>query len=859
MLRLIERFLIVWAEAARRAGLVLCPLFLVATVAAGYYAAQTLKVNTDTSQMLAPDLPFQKRAADLRAAFPQIKDDLVVIVRAPTLDEADAFAGALRENLLKNPKVFSGVFATAEESFFRQNGLLFLKTEDLERRLTQMSKAAGLIETLVKAPNADTLYRELAVNDALAAKSELGGETLTAIYAELGDVVAASLEGKRRPFSWMGALDTSGETAKIHTRILNVAPVLDFSRLQPAKPAVTALRGLIDETGKDFDGRVETYITGDPALRAEELQSVSQGIGLSFLFSFLAVGVLLLICYRSISLSVITLIALLVTLVLTGAFASFAVGELNLISIAFTVLLVGLGLDFAIHLLLHLQEHRSAGKETPRALRASLHETGRGLFLAAITTSIAFFSFMPTQFAGIAQLGLIAGAGVLIAFFVSITFVPAALGVYPKSSAGRTFAKRDARIFAALRNPLAVLAILIGLGALYFLPQTRFDADPMSLRDPTTQSVQGFHLLFEDPESAPYRLTRLAPSAEDAAATAAAARALDVVRSTRSLPDFIPKDQEGKLDLISYAAGSLLFALDATPDQSPAPTGDGLDKLSARLAAAYADGPGARLAELLQKLKGDEAAAARAEENIFLYWPHLVDLLKEQLTAEEVTLETLPEALKIRYLSQGGAWRVDIIPAEDLRDHRALARFTRAVEQKFPDVSGGALQTQKAGEIISEAMLQATSIALGVIALVLFLLVHRPLQVLLMILPLALAAAMTAAAGVIFDIPFNYANVIVLPLLLGIGVDSGIHLVLRQQQMKSGDDVYDTATPRAVLFSALTTIASFGSLMLSPHRGTASMGELLSIAIFFSLICALIVLPAAFDLGERLANGRKSR
>lgn len=148
-------------------------------------------------------------------------------------------------------------------------------------------------------------------------------------------------------------------------------------------------------------------------------------------------------------------------------------------------------------------------------------------------------------------------------------------------------------------------------------------------------------------------------------------------------------------------------------------------------------------------------------------------------------------------------------------------------------------------------MLEATSIALAVISIFLWLLVRRLSAVFLMLMPLALAAALTTAAGVLFDIPFNYANVIVLPLLMGIGVDSGIHLVLRQDQVKAGEGIYGTSTPRAVLFSALTTVASFGSLMLSPHRGTASMGELLSIAIAFTLVCTLIVLPAAFNLDER--------
>jgi len=191
------------------------------------------------------------------------------------------------------------------------------------------------------------------------------------------------------------------------------------------------------------------------------------------------------------------------------------------------------------------------------------------------------------------------------------------------------------------------------------------------------------------------------------------------------------------------------------------------------------------------------------------------------------------------------------MPKADVRDFKALDNFVDEVEAEIPDLAGGAYQARKAGETISQAMLQATGIAFAIIAVFLLLLVRRVRTVLLMLFPLALAAVLTAATGVLLNIPFNYANVIVLPLLIGIGVDSGIHLVMRQRQIAAGEGIYGTSTPRAVLFAALTTVASFGSLMLSPHRGTASMGELLSIAILFTLICTLIVLPAAFNYEEK--------
>lgn len=861
MLHILEKILIAWAAAARRCGLALALGFVVVTGLAGYYAVTHLKVNTDTSAMLDPSLPFQVRAAALRKAFPQTKTDIIVIARAKTLDEADAYIADLRNTVANEKTTFTNVFAPAQEPFFQDNGLLYLSESALEERLTQMSKASGLIETLVKSPTVGTLFTTLASNDKLAERSDLGQDTLQQLYKELGHVVEASLEGEVRPFSWMGALDEEIGSNDSHTRLLYATPVLDFTRLQPAKAGIEVLREQIDALSEKYNGRVEAFVTGDPALRVEELEAVTTGIGMSMALSLILVSLLLLLCYRSAAMVVLTLSGLIITLVLTSAFAAAFMGELNLVSVAFTVLLIGLGLDFAIHLLLHVQERRDDGQDNAAALTGALHEVGPAMALAAPTTALAFLSFVPTKFDGIAQLGMISAAGVLIALMVSVTFLPAALSRLPAAK----IKKRSGRIRAVFHSlskvagPVAFVTILIGIFALLLMPQVRFDADQLALRNPKAPSVIGFNMLFDDAATVPYRLTRLVDSETAARKTSDQAAALPLVASTRSLPDFVPEDQDEKLELIDFAAGTLVFALAATPASIDGPpTAQGIAALRGRLKEAYTDGPGARLAALIGELQAANSpdAIERLERNIFRYWPQLVDRLTAQMNADYIDVDALPASLRERYLSTDGVWRVDILPNEDLRDSIALDAFVADVEKLFPDLTGGALQSKKAGEIISNAMLQATLIAFAVIAVFLWLLVRRILTVLLVLFPLLLAAILTAATGVLLDAPFNYANVIVLPLLIGIGVDSGLHLVMRHDQVTAGEGVYGTSTPRAVLFAALTTVASFGSLMLSPHRGTASMGELLTIAIAITLICTLVVLPAAFNYADKRLKDR---
>ncbi len=862
MLKLIENILSFWTQNARRGGVFIALLFIIGGIGAGWYAATHLKVNTDTTQMLAADLPFQEKARELRESFPQIRNELAIIIRAPTQDELDAYSARLYSRLQKRDDIITALFSPKDELFFQENGLMFLSEKELEQRLSNLTKASGLIEKLINDPGIDTLFATLAENDALASSSDLGEDSLNKIYGDLAKVISENVDGRPTPFSWRGALTNENAPDKGFLQILNVTPITDFTRLQPIKSALAGLRTEINTLNTEFDGRTSALITGNLALRGEELETVSNGIGKSFLLSFIMVTLLLMVAFRSLYTSILTIIGLLITLTLTSAFAAFVFVELNLVSVAFTVLLIGLGLDFSIHLLLHIQEHRGKGSSLPVALKSTMREVGSAMVLAAPTTALAFFSFLPTSFDGIAQLGAVAGVGVLVAFFVSVTFLPAALAVVPapRPRPAKGTVRKSFSWFEPISTPIAVIVTIVGLAAITLLPQARFDADPMALRSQKSESVIAFNMLFEDDDTVPYRLTRLVNSQEEAIATAEQVKGLDTVRSTRSLVDFVPQDQDEKLDLIDFASGSLAFVLDKSPTpRTTPPTGESIDTFIARLKTSINDqnqsgsttnnSERQNLLNALQRLKdiGQKGLLEQVEKQIFAYWPNLVTSLQKQFNADYIEYDTLPENLVERYKTIDGKWRVDLLPAEDVRIPQKLKSYVNSVEEVFPDIGGGAIHSQRAGEIIALSMMQASGLAVIIITLFLLIFVRQVVTVLLMLFPLALAAILTIATGVLVNVPFNYANVIVLPLLMGIGVDSGIHLVMRQQKVAGSEmSIYATATPRAVLFSAFTTVASFGSLMLSDHRGIASMGQLLSIAIAYTLICTLIVLPAVF-------------
>jgi predicted RND superfamily exporter protein len=252
----------------------------------------------------------------------------------------------------------------------------------------------------------------------------------------------------------------------------------------------------------------------------------------------------------------------------------------------------------------------------------------------------------------------------------------------------------------------------------------------------------------------------------------------------------------------------------------------------------------ARLATALRRFRLGDAHLREFERRLTALLPNRIRDLKLSLNAQPVTLDDLPADIKARQVAADGRARIEVQPKEDLRDREALMRFVSAVRRIAPDAAGTPVVILEAGEAVVTAFMEAAGIALIAIVLLLIVLFWRGRDVGLVFAPLALASVMTVAASVLFDLPFNFANVIVLPLLFGLGVANGIHLVARERDEAGVAAAMTTSTPRAMVFSALTTIGSFASLALSNHPGTASMGILLAIAIICALIASLGVLPA---------------
>jgi hypothetical protein len=562
-----------------------------------------------------------------------------------------------------------------------------------------------------------------------------------------------------------------------------------------------------------------------------------------------------------------TLATLIVGLVWTAGFTAVAIGHLNLISVCFAVLFIGLGVDFGIHVCIRYRELLASEREHSVALQETARDVGSSIFICAVTTAIGFFAFVPTDFVGVAELGLISGTGMFISLFCTMTLLPALLSLRPisvgrGSSAGASWSKASFTNLP-LRHPRAIrgIALVMGIGAVMLLPKARFDNNPLNVRDPSSESVRTFNELLDKGASSPWSLNAVAPSLESAQLLAERLRALDVVDRVVTISDYVPSDQENKLGIIEDVA---MFAAPPpgpdgrVPPPSPAEQVEALVDLSRELGRLQDSGEQTELVasagrlrlvldRYLQRLEQspDPTREIEALESSMLgTLPEQLRMLDAALSAGHVTLEKLPDAILKRMMTADGRVRIQIFPRDDLNDHAALAAFVDGVKALAPEVAGSASEILESGRSVVRALTQAMLSAFIAITLFLLLLWRRIDDTALVLIPLLLASALTVAAAVLAGIPFNFADVIVLPLLLGIGVDSGIHLVHRVRVIGEDEvNLLATSTARAVAYSALTTIASFGSLGLATHLGLATLGRLLTIGVAFTVVCNLIVLP----------------
>ncbi|MBT5660116.1 MAG: MMPL family transporter [Rhodospirillaceae bacterium] len=873
-LRLLEN----WVDLIGRNPIPVLLLTTFFTAASLFYTGNRLEINTSTDDLLSSELQFRKDQKKLQDAFPNLRNNITIVIDGETPDLSEDAAAALSARLRESQGVFNFVIDFANDPFFVSNGLLYLDLEELLDLSDNLADAQPMLAKLSQDMSLRGLFEIMGLAVDEVKDGETDPERLTDAFDRLSETIERQQAGHPIPLSWREMM-TGGENNKSDYRHFIIAqPKLDFSGLNPASDAIDTIREAATDLGLDAEHGVNVRLTGGVILEQEELESVFEGATKAEFLSFFLVAVIVALGFRSFRLVFATLVTLTMGLIWTAGWATFSVGQLNLISVAFAVLFIGIGVDFGIQYCLRYREEIGNGHSAQQALSLAASGVGGGISLAALTSAIGFFAFAPTAYVGLSELGIIAGGSMFIALFANLTILPAVLSLLPLKVGVRGSAAPKYRwleIYSALflrhARLIAFGALALGLvAAVVFLPRLYFDFDPMNLRDPSTESVQTALDIMEDGQRSTYAISVLAADLEVAQTQADEIESLALVDGTITLADYVPQDQEDKLAVIDDMILYLYPILDSS--ERLAPPDDGARRVAigefrAKLNGFSGNGSLAslkdstrRLANALDKLGPaaniSAADLATLEDQALVTLPNRLDRLRRSLDARLITLEDLPEDIYARNMTADGQALIEVLPSESMDSNEAIARFVNAVRAITPDATDNSVLLLEGGEAVMTAFKQAGTLSLILIFLLLLVVLRNLIDTVLVLLPLFLAVILTGSASVIFNIPLNFANIIAVPLLFSLGIDYGIYLVLRARESSSVMDIMQTSTPRAIFYSALTTMCAFGSLMVSDHRGTASMGQLLSISLTFALICTLVVLPALLVCRANWAQGK---
>jgi hopanoid biosynthesis associated RND transporter like protein HpnN len=835
-----------------RAGLVLLAS-LVLAVACCWLAATRLGVSTNTDDLFAASLPWRQRNATMDRDFPQSNDLLVAVVDGATPEIAEQTAADLQAALAPDTAHFIEVRRPDASPYFDRNAFMFLDVKQLQALLDKTIDAQPFLGQLVADPTARGLFSALALIGIGAAQGQADlaafKPALDAFHTALADAIA----GHPQPLSWERLLGGSlADLAGPYHFVLAQAK-LNYGALQPGGEATQAIRDAAAKLEFVRDGEAHVRITGSVALADEEFATVAQGALAGTIGSVVLILIWLLLAVRSWRLILPIFATLVFGLLVTTGFAALAVGTLNLISVAFAILFVGIAVDFAIQFSVRYREQRLHTPDHAAALIGTARLVGPQILVAAAAAAAGFLAFVPTDFVGVAELGLIAGVGMLVALLCTILFLPAALTLCrPHAEAmevGFVWGERLEAFLSRLRGPVIGLFALLGVLGLVMLPHLAFDSDPLHTKNPNTEAMRTLRDLMNSPLTNPYSVDIMAPSLAAADALVPRLEALPLVASVTTLSSLVPDDQAAKLAEIADAAGILNDTLAPRTPAAPVTPAD------LRLAAATAlrqiehaipklskDDPLVAIAGDLRALQTAPDATLMAT-NVALtrFLPLQLDRLRMALSAAPVTVADVPPAIARDWRLPDGQVRVEALARPQARDSVGLGEFVAQIRRVAPDAGGSAVSIVETARTIIGAFRTAAIAALIAITVILALVLRRPLDIALVLTPLLLSALLTVVVVVGLRMSLNFANIIALPLLLGVGVSFNIYFVMN---WRDGQRRFlGTGTARAILFSALTTGTAFGSLALSNHPGTSSMGTLLLISLGCTLVTTLLFMP----------------
>jgi hypothetical protein len=870
---------------------------LLMTALSVYYALNHLSMRTSRGDLVGTDLRIMQLSEAMDRQFGS-RDNLAVVVENSDPKHCIQFVEALAAELGRYPQNFREVFYRVDPDKFKHWALLYLGQKQLVELKGQFSEHQRELRALAADPRLNRFFQ--VINEELT--RAMLGQLFTGFLQEgqekekIPDLGLLQVMLKQLEISLAGGdasdsplesiipgemtdLSQAGYFLTENDKYLLLLVTTRQEGYAETAEDVKLLRQALDRVKARFPG-IRAGVTGPGALEADEMSEAMADVGLASWVSLVGQMLLMILFFRSLKRTLVQGAVLFIGLCWTFGVAALAVGHLNLLSIVFGPLLLGITVDFGIHWYSRLEEEQGQEARCTRGnLACTIRRASPGIFYAALTAMVSVCPLIFTGFKGLEELGLIITLGILVNIFACLVLLPALAIVTERWTPGpfEVECGGKPRSFLSLRwrRPglvvaLGLLITVIGGISLFHVP---FDLNPLHLQNPRTESVVWEQKLIRESKYSTTYGAMTVSSTKDLPGLTAALKKLDSVSHVESILSFLPaqvKDKQRLVAELKPLVTGIGFAADpprpSDPKELASVLGSIRFKLSRAVESAWnpedksiqeklseVDRSLARLIPLLKQETNPQAATRLADfEQIFFSDLHkLWELLRTNLDQafSPPGLEDLPQNVRQRFISPEGQYLVRIFPSKDIWNPEPLGEFVRDLRSIDPNVIGDPVLLYVFTLAFRNACLWAAGVSLLVIALMVTFLLRSLWLSILALVPLIVGTSLTLSLMWLLEVPFNQANVLFLPLILGEAVEYGIIILVRWQQEKSARVItLPSGTAKGVLLAALTTAVGFGSLMISGHHGTFSLGLLSAVGSLSVLLAALSVLPALLRL-----------
>ncbi len=849
-----------------------------------FYTARWLKLDMNRGHLIGLNMKQQQIYLAFQQEFPGEGNDLVVAVESGETEANRQFIERLAARVKPETNLFQDVFYKGDLVTLGPKALMLVPTKELEDLRRTLQDYRPVVKEFSQTTNLNSLFALINKQFRTATPVQTKETaSLVQIIPFLQSIVSQATQGVLHPGKptppELDALFAGGQQAEQQIYV-----TIDRGRiyLLTARPkskvltsaAIERLRNLIHETQDEVPG-VNVELTGGPVLDYDEMRQAQHDTTKASIVAIILCSVLLIIAYRQVWRPLKVALCLLIGLGYTVGFTTLAIGSLNILTITFAPMLIGLAIDFGIHFITRYEEEMRNGRTETEAVEHTMTFTGQGIVTAALTTAAAFLAMALTHFKGIQEMGIISGCGLLLCLIPMMTSLPVLLMHGRQNLRDRQLGpagQRRSKIeILWLRHPAMVStgALLLCLGAVLEFHHLHFDYNLLHMQSQALPSVKYEKKLIQAGTDSSIYGAVVADSLPQAREYEAKIKQLPAVSGVRSVADFFTEDQDKKLELIRSIKQELADIHFAPADRSPVqlePLGNTLWYLKGYLNlgadAAQKNDPSLstqlrslalsidRLREVIHQPDPEIPVKLTEFQQAFFDSLHrTIKAIQTQDTSGPLRLQDLPSTIRNRFIGFTGKYLLQVYPRKDLWQHENQQEFIRQLESVVPPdrVTGTPVELYTYTTLLKNSYQQAAVYALVAIIFMVLLNFRSPVWVALALLPVGVGTLWLLGFMGLAGIPFNPANIMTLPLVLGIGVTNGVQILNRFAEEQK-PTLFAKSTGKSVLVSGLTAIIGFGSLMLAAHQGIRSLGIVMSFGIAACMIAALTVLPVVLRI-----------